>query len=102
VCGIQATAVTIVFVLRDYCHGLYFIAAIIFIPNRTIMSVIKVIEVLSESQVSWVDAARQALDKVSKTIRNVKSVCIKDHGVNVENGEIKSYRINAKVSFLLD
>ena len=66
------------------------------------MSVIKVIEVLSESQVSWVDAARQALDKVSKTIRNVKSVRIKDHSVNVVHGEIKSYRINAKVSFLLD
>lgn len=66
------------------------------------MSVIKVIEVISESQLSWLDAARQAVDKVSKTIRNVKSVHIKDHGVDVQNGGIKSYRINARVSFLLD
>lgn len=66
------------------------------------MSVIKVIEVLSESNVSWLDAARQAVDEVSKTIRNVKSVQIKDHGVDVQDGEIKSYRINARVSFLLD
>jgi dodecin len=66
------------------------------------MSEIKVIEVLSESNVSWVDAARQAMDKISKTISKVKSVYIQDHGVNVENGEVKIYRINAKVSFLLD
>lgn len=66
------------------------------------MSVIKVIEVLSESNVSWEDAAKQAVAKVSKTIHNVKSVYIKDHSVQVENGEIRSYRINAKVSFLLD
>ncbi len=65
------------------------------------MSVIKII-VHSESQVSWVDAARQVMTEVSKTMRNVKSVHIKDHGVHVENGEVKGYRINAKVSFLLD
>jgi flavin-binding protein dodecin len=66
------------------------------------MSVIKVIEVLSETNVSWEDAAKQAVAKVSKTRHNVKSVYIKDQSVKVENGEVKSYRINAKVSFLLD
>jgi len=66
------------------------------------MSIVKVIEILADSTVSWQDAAKQALEKVSKTVHNVKSVYIKDHGVKVENGTIKSYRINAKVSFLLD
>jgi dodecin len=66
------------------------------------MSVVKVIEILADSAVSWEDAAKQALAKVSKTVHNVKSVYIKDHSVKVENGTIKSYRINAKVSFLLD
>lgn len=66
------------------------------------MSVVKVIEVLSESQVSWEDAANQAVAKASKSLHNVKSIYIMDHSATVENGKIKSYRINAKVSFLLD
>lgn len=71
------------------------------IKNK-IMSVIKVIEILSESKVSWEDAAAQAVAKVSKTVRNVKSLYIKDHSASVENGKISSYRINANVSFELD
>ncbi len=66
------------------------------------MSIVKVIEILSESNVSWEDAVKQAVAKVSNTIHNVKSVYIKDHSVKVENGTIKSYRVNAKVSFMLD
>ena len=66
------------------------------------MSVIKVIEVLSESSVSWEDAARQAIAKASKTIHSIRSVYIKDHSARVENGNISSYRITAKISFTLD
>jgi flavin-binding protein dodecin len=66
------------------------------------MSVIKIIEVLSESNLSWEDAAKQAVAKASGTLHNVKSVYIKDHSAKVENGKIISYRINAKVSFVLD
>lgn len=66
------------------------------------MSVIKIIEVLSESKVSWEDAAQQAVAKASKTLHNVKSIYIKDHSATVENGKITTYRITAKVSFALD
>lgn len=66
------------------------------------MSVIKVIEVLSESNVSWEDAAQQAVAKAGKTLHNVKSIYIKEHSAMVENGKITTYRINAKVSFVLD
>lgn len=66
------------------------------------MSVIKVIEILSDSEVSWEDAARQAVLKAGKTLHNIKSIYIKDHSAKVENGKITSYRINAKISFALD
>ena len=66
------------------------------------MSVIKVIEVLSESHLSWEDAAKQAVAKASKTIHNIKSVYVKDHSATVESGTIKTYRITAKITFLLD
>ncbi|MDH4092785.1 MAG: dodecin family protein [Cyclobacteriaceae bacterium] len=66
------------------------------------MSVIKVIEVLSQSSVSWEDAAKQAVAKAAGSLHNVKSIYIKDHSAKVENGKITSYRITAKVSFVLD
>ena len=66
------------------------------------MSVIKVIEVLSESNVSWEDAAQQAVTKAGKTLHNIKSIYIKEHSAKVENGKITTFRINAKVSFVLD
>jgi len=66
------------------------------------MSVIKVIEVLSDSKVSWEDAAQQAVAKAGKTLQNVKSIYIKDHSATVEKGKISTYRIAAKISFELN
>ncbi|HEY8512250.1 MAG TPA: dodecin family protein [Cyclobacteriaceae bacterium] len=66
------------------------------------MSVIKVIEVLADSNKSWEDAAQQAIAKASGTIHNIKSIYIKEHSATVNNGKISSYRINAKISFELD
>lgn len=66
------------------------------------MSVIKVIEVLSDSDKSWEDAAQQAVAKASKTVHNIKSIYIKDHSATVNNGKITSYRVTAKISFELD
>lgn len=66
------------------------------------MSMIKVIEIMAESTVSWEDAARQAVAKVTKTIHNVRSLYIENHSVKIENGVITGYRISAKVSFELD
>ncbi len=66
------------------------------------MTMIKVIEVLSESNKSWEDAAQQAVAKASKTIHNIRSIYIKDHSATVDNGKISTYRITAKISFELD
>jgi dodecin len=64
--------------------------------------VIKVIEVLAESQKSWEDAAKNALEAASKTLRNIRSIYIQDFEAKVEKGRITRYRINAKISFELD
>lgn len=63
---------------------------------------LKVIEVLAESDKSWEDAANKAVVDAAKTVRGVKSIYIKNLEASVENGKIKSYRINAKISFVLD
>jgi len=66
------------------------------------MTMLKVIEVLAESKNSWEDAAQQAVAAASKTVRNVKSIWIDNFEATVEDGKLKSYRINAKISFLLE
>lgn len=63
---------------------------------------LKVIEVLAESDTSWEDAAKKAITNAGKSVRNVKSIYIDNFEASVENDKIKSYRINAKISFLLD
>ncbi len=66
------------------------------------MTMLKVIEVLAQSDKSWEDAAQQAVREASKTVRNVKSIYIQDMEATVDNGRITNYRINAKVSFVLE
>ncbi len=63
------------------------------------MSVVKVIEVLAQSEESWEDAVDQALKEASKSVRNIKSIYVKDFQAIVEDGEIVTYRVNTKISF---
>jgi dodecin len=63
---------------------------------------VKVIEVLAQSDKSWDDAAQQAVGEASKTLRNIRSVYVKEFEAAVENGKITQYRINAKISFDLE
>jgi len=66
------------------------------------MAMLKVIEVLAESNKSWDDAAQTAVTNATKTLRSVRSIYIKNMEATVEDGKIKLYRINGKISFILD
>jgi len=63
------------------------------------MSVLKVIEVLGNSTVSFEDAVNNVVKEASKTVKNIKSVYINDMQVTVNNNQIKEYRVNTKVTF---
>jgi len=65
------------------------------------MSVVKVIELLAQSDKGWEDAAQQAINEASKTVRNIKHVYIKDLQGEVKDNKIVNYRVNAKISFLI-
>lgn len=65
-------------------------------------NMLKVIEVLAESDTSWEDAANQAIAKASRSVHGIKSIYIKDFEAKVEDNRIVRYRINAKISFALD
>ena len=63
------------------------------------MSVLKVIEILANSSSSWDDAAQQAVNEASKSVKNIKSVYVNELNGRVENNKIVEYRINAKITF---
>ncbi|HEU5248627.1 MAG TPA: dodecin family protein [Thermoanaerobaculia bacterium] len=65
-------------------------------------NVLKVIEVLAESEKGWEDAAVQAVAKAAKTLNNIRSIYIENFEAKVEKNKIVTYRVNAKSSFILE
>ncbi len=66
------------------------------------MAVVKVIEILAESDKSWEDATKIAVAEAAKTVRNIKSVYIKSFQAIVEDNEVARYRVDAKISFIVE
>lgn len=66
------------------------------------MAVVKVLELLSQSNKSWEDAANVALQEASRTVRGIKSMYLDDFQAKVENNRITEYRVRAKISFLIE
>lgn len=66
------------------------------------MAIVKVIEVLAESDKGWEEAAKDAVKQASNTIKNIKSVYIKEMQAIVEDNKIVNYRLNAKISFVVE
>jgi dodecin len=65
------------------------------------MSLVKVIEVIAQSEKSWEDAAQEAVRIASETIEGIQHVYVKEFQAIVENNQVVLYRVNAKVSFII-
>lgn len=63
------------------------------------MAVLKVIEVMSNSDQSWEDAVKKAVKTSAKSIKNIRSVYVKDQTANVEGDTITDYRVIVKITF---
>ena len=63
------------------------------------MAILKVIEVLADSKKSWEDAAQNAVEKASETVKNIRSVFVHSQSATVEDGKIDSFRVNVKITF---
>ena len=66
------------------------------------MTVAKVIEISAESKDSFEDAIRQGIKKAGDTVKNIKGAWIKEQQVSVKDGKIDSYRVDMKVTFVID
>jgi flavin-binding protein dodecin len=62
-------------------------------------SVYKIIELVGTSPDSWEKAAAAALNKASKTLRDLRIAEVSELDLQIEDGKIRAYRARLKVSF---
>ena len=63
------------------------------------MAVLKVIEVMANSSKSWEDAVRNAVKTTAQTVKNIRSVYVKEQTVNVEGNQLSDFRVIVKITF---
>ncbi len=66
------------------------------------MSVARVTEVIASSSKSFDDAIHAGIARASKTLNNVKGAWIQDQKLVVKDDKIVEYRVNMKVTFVLE
>jgi len=66
------------------------------------MSVARVTEISSTSDVSFEDAIKTGIARANKTIRNIKGAWIKEQQIDIDGDRITRYRVNMLVTFVLD
>ena len=66
------------------------------------MAIAKVIEITSESTKSFEDAIGQGIAGASETLHNIRSAWVKEQQVVVQDNKITAYRVDLKVTFVMD
>jgi flavin-binding protein dodecin len=66
------------------------------------MSVARVVEISATSPKSFEDAIVQGIARASETLRDVKSAWVKEQEAEVKDGKVVGYKVNLKVTFVLD
>lgn len=66
------------------------------------MAVLKVIEILANSNKSWEEATDKAVTQASKSIKNIRSVYVNEQSATVKDGKVDEYRVNVKITFEVD
>jgi dodecin len=72
------------------------------INEELAMSIAKVSEIISSSDKSFDDAIEKGIKRASKTIRGIQGAWIQDQKLVIDDGKIVQYRVNMKISFVLD
>jgi len=66
------------------------------------MTVAKVIELSAESDINFEAAIHNGITKAAKSVHNIKSAWVKEQKVTVADGQIVKYRVDMKVTFVMD
>ena len=63
------------------------------------MAIMKVIEVLANSEKSWEEATKKAVKQAAKSVNNIKSVFVQSQSAVVKDDEVTEFRVNLKITF---
>ena len=63
------------------------------------MAVLKVLELMANSDRSWEEAVKNAVKIASKSVKNIRSVYVKEQTANVSGDSITDYRVIVKITF---
>jgi hypothetical protein len=63
------------------------------------VSTYKIIEVVASSEISWEDAAKNAVAAASKSLRDLRIAEVKQLDMKIENGKVAAYRARLNLSF---
>jgi flavin-binding protein dodecin len=66
------------------------------------MAVAKVIEVSAGSKKGLEDAIQQGISKASDSLENIEGAWVQDIKVSCKGGKISEWRVNMKVTFVLN
>lgn len=66
------------------------------------MSIAKVTEISASSEIGFEDAIQRGISRASKTIHGMQSAWVNEQNVVIENDRVKEWRVNLKVTFVLD
>ena len=66
------------------------------------MAVAKVTEITSGSDKSFKDAIEKGIKRASQTLNNITGAWVNEESVVVEDGKVSEWRVNMKVTFVLD
>ena len=62
-------------------------------------SVYKIIEIVGSSSVSWEEAAKNAVETASKSLKDLRVAEVKELDMKVEGGKVTAYRARVNISF---
>lgn len=66
------------------------------------MAVAKVTEITSSSKKSFEDAIEKGIKRAGKTIRNIQGAWVQEQKMVIKKDKIDEYRVNLKLTFILD
>ncbi len=66
------------------------------------MTVARVTELSATSDQSFEDAINQGIQRATSTLRNVEGAWVKDMNVLISDGNIRGYKVNLAITFVLD
>jgi flavin-binding protein dodecin len=66
------------------------------------MAVARVTEIIAGSKKSFQDAIETGVNRATKTLKNVEGAWVQDQSVVLDKGKIVEYRVNLKVTFILE